>query len=113
MTTTEPILALHEAVEAERRRACQASAWPAPLNFAELGQPPSRAQSVIEDAPVRPVETAAREHVRTIGLQLAVHGGMEAMRHAWNDVAEQDGRAAAWLDHAWDGLDAGNGIWCA
>ena len=115
MTTTATILRLHEAVEAERRRTCQGSAWPAPLDIGSLaGQRlPNRTEQLIDDAPARPVETAAREHVRTIGLQMAVHGGIEAMRQTWNDVAAQDGRAAAWLDHAWDGLDAGDGRWCA
>ena len=110
---TATILQLHRAVEAERQRSPRAADWPAPLALVEHTEPPTRAEQVIKEAADRPVETAVREHVRTIGYALASQGGFKRMQAAWGAVAEQDGRAAAWLDKAWDGIAVPDGRWCA
>lgn len=100
------ILAGHRAVMVERAALRPAASAPicSPADRTGLS-PPSRLESVIANAPKRPVETAVREHVRAIGWELYAQGGFDGMEAVWNQVAAECGRAAAWLDKAWDGIE--------
>jgi len=105
------LLHLHEAVTAER-----AASPPTPwkmVNPAELGAPKSEAEMILDSAPERPIETAARERARVLGLEAAIAGGISEMQDVWSAVAAHNDRAASWLDKAWDMLVAADGRWVA
>lgn len=82
------------------------------VTFAEMGDEPVRSR--LED--VDDAITGLRYAVWNIGLTVAAIGGAEALNELFSIVEASDPNStkiASWLDHRWDGVPIGNGVWTA